>query len=102
MEVAKLVIGIACLLLRLLPGTPQTNNFRAVHAAHPREPGDGLALAPAAGHLGPIAGPLVIGRLLAGSDHVAIDDPGRVRSQLAGQGGDGRLVEQRHPLVHLA
>ena len=63
------------------------------------KPGDGLPLAPTARGVGPFTGPLVVGHLLARRDQVAVDDPGRHRVQLAGKRGDGRLVEEGHPLA---
>ena len=101
LEVTDLLVGIASFLFGLLPGPSESNHTGPVDAAHPGEPGDGLALTPAPGRVGPIAGSLVVGDLLAGADRVAIDGPGRERSQLARQRGHGRLVEQSHPFAEL-
>src|SRR6266849_3784356 len=69
-EVAKLLVGAACLRLRLLPVAPEPCYLRPVHAAQTREGADRLAVTPSPGGIGPFAGPLVIGHSLAGPDQV--------------------------------
>jgi hypothetical protein len=61
----------------------------------------GLRPAPPDEGVGPLPGPPHLEDLLAGADHLAVDEAGEQRGgQLSGEHGDHRLVQQRHPLGH--
>ena len=84
---------LAQLLLGALPAPLERDDLGAMDAADAREPADRLGLAPLVRHLDPLAGPLVVGEVATGGDHLARGDPGRERRQLAVHGGDRGFLE---------
>ena len=70
----------------LRPRAAEPRDLRTVDAAHPGERRLGReGLAPGPGGLAPLVRPADVGDLQTGADHVAVDDPREVRTQLAGR-----------------
>ena len=90
------------LCLGLGPCAAEPRDLRAVDPAHPGERRFGRErLAPGASRLAPLVRSADVGDLQAGPDHVAVDDAGEVRGELAGDDACHRLIEQRHAAVRL-
>src|SRR5437870_196827 len=70
-----------------------------MNATNTREPVDRLSVAPPLRGLRPMAGALPIGQMRGDSDHHAVDPSRRYRTELAGDGADGRLFDHRHPTI---
>ena len=100
-EVAELVEGIARLELRLTPSTPQADHVGPVDPTHSRKAGDRHPVAPATGGLRPLPRAPVVRHCLALIDHVAVDDAGRIRRQLTGEGCHCGLTQERHSFLEL-
>ena len=102
LEVVELLARRHRLLLRAGPVAAQPHDLGAVDPARAGEAGDVEPVAPAVRHLRPLGGTAVVAEVLAGADRDAVDEPGRVRPQLAADRRRGRLVEQREPVLDLA
>ena len=70
--------------------------------AAPVEAPDGVRLAPPLHRLGPLLGHVVLGEALQGAHELAVDDPGRERIEVPGDGRHPGLVEQRQTLLDIA
>ena len=73
-----------------------------MHPAAPVEAADGARLAPPLHRLGPLLGHVVLGEALQGAHELAVDDPGRQRVEVPGDGRDPGLVEQHQTLLDIA
>jgi hypothetical protein len=71
-----------------------------MHAAHAGKACDRKALAPTLRGLCPLTGARIVSDVLAGPDGVAVDKPGRERTQLSRDRGRGCFVHQSHTLTH--
>ena len=70
--------------------------------AAPVEAPDGVRLGPPLHRLGPFLGQVVLCESLQGAHELAVDDPGRERIEVTGDGRDSHLVEQRETLPNIA
>src|SRR6266566_5089693 len=71
-----------------------------MHAAHAGKARDRRALAPTLRRLCPLTGARIVSDVLAGPDGVAVDKPGRKRTQLSRDCGRSCFVHQSHTLSH--
>jgi hypothetical protein len=85
----------------VLPGTTHPKHLRAVDPADTQErAGSRHALAPAHGHLRPLARPAEVSQLLARPHEMAVDVARPSGIEFVGDGSHHRLVEQRHAVAH--
>ena len=101
-EVLQLLGRRARGLLCLRPRATELHHLGLVDAALTGEARDRLSLAPALRGLGPLAGAAVVGEVAARLDHVAVDDRGRVRADLAVHRRERGLVELTQAVVDVA
>ncbi len=97
---AQLLAGAAYFFLGVGPGAAEAHDLGPIHAAVAGETGDGLALAPAPGSFGPLAGAAIVGEVTTSADHVAVDGGSGRGTQLAAHSRDGRLFQQCQSLIH--
>ena len=102
LEVVELLASLHRLLLGADQVAAKTHDLGAVDTARSRKAGDVEPVAPPVRHLGPLGGTAVVAEVLARADRDAVDEAGRVRPQLAADGGRGCLVEEGKTLLHLA
>ena len=99
---AQLLARHQCLILGFVARPAQPEDLGAMHSAAPMEAADGVRLAPPLHRLGPLLGHVVQGEALQGTHELAVDDPSRQRIELARDGRDPGLVEQRQTLLDFA
>jgi hypothetical protein len=98
----KLLARAACFDIGPLEIALEPHHLGPVHPAHAGKGRHRVRLAELACSVRPLAGAVEVGDVAARADRVAVDDQGRVRIELAAQGGDARLVEQRAALGELS
>jgi hypothetical protein len=102
-EAAQVVDHAPGLGLGVAPLAARLEDLGAVDAADAHEgAGAGHRLAPAQGRLGPLARAAPVREPPAGEHEVAVDVACPSRIELVGGRAEHRLVEQRHPALHLA
>ncbi len=101
-EVVELLARGDGLRLGSRPVASKAERLRPVDAAGARKARHVELVAPTIRGIRPLGGSPVVADVLAGADREAVDDPGRVRSQVAAHRRGGRLVEEPKPLVDLA
>ena len=99
---AQLLAGHECLTLRLVARPAQPEDLGAVDPAATVEAPDGVRLAPPLHRLGPLLGHVVLGEALQRAHELAVDDPGRERIEVPGDGRHPGFVEQRQTLLDVA
>ena len=85
LEVVELLARGHRLSFRCRPVAAQAHDLRAMEAAGPRKPADVEAVAPAVRRLGPLGGAPVVADVVARADRHAVDEPGGIGPQLAGE-----------------
>ena len=88
--------------LGLQPPSAELLDLGPIQPAHAGVAGDALPLAPAVLGIGPFGGPSPLAEVGACPDRRAADAPGRLRLELAADGGDACLIDHRHALGHFA
>ena len=101
-EVVELLARRQRLRLGRRPVAAEPQGLGSVDPAGAGKAADVELVAPAVRRLRPLGRAPEVAEVLARADRDAVDEPGRVRSQVAAHRRRGRLVEQSEPLVDLA